>query len=152
MLQKLTSPKFVCLQYEQTIGSLVGDCRVFSLAVVKACWISLAAVANAFSISWPIFENASLKSSNGTYTPASTPFLVRAPHREQKCASSESFSPHLEQKTVTITFHQTGSNSDLSVAHFPTSAMDSISLSFISVEHFSRHCTTPSRLRSPISS
>jgi hypothetical protein len=152
LLQKLASPRFACLQYEQTTGSLVGDCRMFSLAVVKACWISLAAVANAFSISWPIFENASLKSSNGTFTPASTPSLVRAPHREQKYASSESFSPHLEQKTVTITFHQTGTNSDLSVADFQSSAMDLISMLFISVEHFPRRCTMPSRLRSLTSS
>lgn len=87
------------------MGSLLVASLILSLAVLKAFSISLPAIVNVFSISSPILEKASLKSSHGVDMPASTPILVLTPHLGQKYDFSGSSSPQLEQYVITISLH-----------------------------------------------
>jgi hypothetical protein len=103
-VQKVALVGLFSLQLLQVTGCLLLDSLKSSFTVLRAFCISLAAVWNAFSISNPIFEKASLQSSVGAGTPASTPRLVLKPHLVQKFASSGSFSLQWEQKTMNIAY------------------------------------------------
>jgi len=95
--QKIEPAGFSAPQFVHSVGVLFTDCCMFCPAVWNASWISLAAIAKAFSISVLILANACRISSDGVGALVSTPLAVLTPHFGQKLSSFEIFSPQLAQ-------------------------------------------------------